>query len=887
MQPSPIRSGIPKLTSSPTKTKLPTPSRNLSRSTSAASSAASTTNQLTAPPSDDNPPNTPSSPITPIKPLKKKPSPSPSPSTPSSIPSYAKPTLAIQSRLPSTSTTRPAPAPRSILKRASGGGLSPRPTDSSSPLPSRAAAITERLTSTTPIPYTANGHSRHSSGSKGGSGGGGGGGGMRHVRGKASNGGGSTSSKIPTLDWGGSSGGSQHSSRQPSMNQVDAQVTGEGMREGEGEEGGLAAILASAKQAQAMVAEVEEEEAKARPPVPTRRGHSRGASVIPTSTPYSPLPPDPLDAEHDLLDDIDVDTDLDAAFDEAPLPLPADDPVEINSAPVQRDERGVYEGGEVVEGDEEQGGGYEEQKEAEETGEAVEPETTEEVETAEEGQLRTSNAESKEEEVIDDLPLPADDQPLLAVVEVVSPVATAATADEAEEDEVEEVNQAEPPSDAEPTVAHPSAPASDPPTPPPSNPPHSSPLDTAAPSEVQPLAADAAATTPRDSVSSDAGVVDGSFNTIIIDRDPMDKLDPEAPTPVTRTPNVTISADDTAGRGAESSAREAAEALVDADLLPTRTPAVSNAVPSSATSEPLLTDAADVAVVSTHLPALAVGSATNPLPPITATPTTPTKQVAFREEVSAVDAPHSLEDLLDDSSDLFGDDPTTFPKTPDRLSIADEPTVTPTPITAPSTSTPTPTPLPPPSESPLTKLREAETARRAEEDRKAQQSTLASEAAARRAALDAAEEAKYQREKEQLAQAKVAVQLEESRRQLFAAFDAGLQVTKLGKKGSPRLTRVYVRQEGGAGGRWVVGWDSRKKAAGDAQIPLSDARCVVGADEGMFLHRKYAGRFEEVKGRCVSVVSPVRGLDVVLNEEVEVNQWIAMMRLLNVKVVEN
>ena len=807
---------------------------------------------------DDNPPNTPASPITPVKPARKaSPSATSAASSSSSIPSYAKPTFAIQSRLPTPSVpSRTHATPRSILKPKSGGveKTSPRPIDSSSPLPSRAAAITERLTSTTPIPYTDKVHSRHSSGSTTKAAAGGASSARAHVRGKVSGGGGSTGSKIPTLDWAAGS-----SNRRPSVGQGEAE--GDAAEAGaEQQEEGVAAVLASAKQAQAMAAEVQEEEAKSRPPPP--RGHSRGASVIPTSLPASMLP-DPLDA--DLLDDIDVDTDLDAAFDEAPLPLPADDVVESHSAAVQRS---------GLAGGEESGVGGEERAEFEEQGKEEE-----EFKEAEEA-AGEMGAEDDDFDLNDDDDLPINDsavseahsyrQPQPELVEMVSAVTAAAAAEESKEDgaKAEEAKALHQADDAD----HLSAPPSEPPTPL-AHPVHSSPIDTSPSVDVQPPAATHPTATTRDSVSSDAGV-DGSFSTIIIDRDPMDKLDPEAPTPVTRTPNVTISADDTPAK--QETARQAAEALLDAGLLPTRTPAVSAAVPAH--------DPVDAVVPMASVHPVTLVAVIAPSAHTPTSPTTPTKQVAFKEEVSAVDAPHSLDDLLDDS-DLFGDDPTAFPSSPDRVSVVDEPAVAMAPIPAPSAPVVTAVAVAAaaPSE-PLAKLREAEAARRAEEDRKAQQSALAVEAAARRAALDQQEEAKYQREKEQLAKEKVALQLEESKQQLFAAFADGLTVTKLGKKGSPRLTRVYIRQEGG---RWVVGWDSKKKAAGDAQIPLSDAKCVVGADEGMFLHRKYAGRFDELKGKCVSVVSPVRGLDVVLHEEVEVNQWVAMMRLLNVKVVEN
>jgi hypothetical protein len=170
-----------------------------------------------------------------------------------------------------------------------------------------------------------------------------------------------------------------------------------------------------------------------------------------------------------------------------------------------------------------------------------------------------------------------------------------------------------------------------------------------------------------------------------------------------------------------------------------------------------------------------------------------------------------------------------------------------------------------------------EAARRAEEDSRRREAELR--------AKEKAEDDKYEREKAELLSAQVSQQLDESRKQLFAHYLAGIQCLKLGKKGSPRQTRVYIRET--EGHRWVVGWDSKKKTVESAQLLLADCRCVVGGEEGMFLHRKYMGKWSEGdRGRCVSVLSPVRGLDVVLDSEDETNQWIAMMRQLGVKVVD-
>ena len=954
-QPQPLRSGIPKLAATPVKTKLPANSRVLARSTSA--STHSLSNQLTAP-SDDNPPNTPASPVTPTKAsvkaaaTRKSPVPTRSGATASasssaSKPSYAKPTFAIATRLPAvTRSSIPQPPQRGILKKApsssTAGPTSPRGT----PLADRAAAITERLTSSQPGPYPAGqSHSRHESGSKS----------PRsprspttrgHVKAKASTS--TTSSSAAPRPQTDSKPASKSVSRQPSMGV--AAVT-------PADEDALAAILESAKQAQAQVAEVQEEEAEIARPVsisgPSVRGHSRGASVVSLSAGHDLL-------DHDALDDIDVDTDLDGAFDPAPLALPTTDPSETNSAPPAAEadtdayaddfeattssiDSAVYDAPVKVAAEEKE----------EETAVAVAETAVQEplvererstgsvifidasrlqrsgsqtsVVTADgqsiamevvvnadsnstgtAGSSEQSEADGEEETVVDEqlsgpitvtlnitldsnrqvrlsTELPA--QPVQAHVEEL-PYANAALAPaqlEVAQDSLEPVTE---------TVR--------------------SPASTGEVVEVEEEegreSASSTSASQRTSVGSNDGAVGvgSSFSTIIIDRDPLDRMDPQAPTPVTRTPNVTvserISVPDTVREDSASSSDSLSdqpgrhsldadpepEADPERDLPPTRTPAVSNAVPSAASEQPLL-EAEDTVVQSTLVsydtsalerPSLDVPTTGTRAPaPTTTSPaaTTPTKQVAFADKVTSVEAPHPLEDSDVEDLDFGGDD--AFPKTPDRPSIDESTYTPPDPIINPTSSSFSASS----SSDPLQELKRLEAGRRAEEDKRAIDARLAQEAAARRLALDKAEDEKFEREKEILAKEKVSAQLEESKKALFAAFEAGMKATKLGKKGSPHVTRVYVKQ---ADGRWVVGWDSKKKSVADAQIALSDARCVVGAEEGMFLHRRHAGKYDAVKARCVSVVSPVRGLDLVLGEEAEVNQWVAMMRLLNVKVVD-
>ena len=130
-------------------------------------------------------------------------------------------------------------------------------------------------------------------------------------------------------------------------------------------------------------------------------------------------------------------------------------------------------------------------------------------------------------------------------------------------------------------------------------------------------------------------------------------------------------------------------------------------------------------------------------------------------------------------------------------------------------------------------------------------------------------------------------QLAESKRALFAQMREGMPVTKLGKKGSPRDTRIFITGDEADGGSYSICWDSKSKKAADAAMALADCRCVVGGEEGMFVHRKYAGKYDGVRERCVSVVSAVRGLDVVMRDEEAVNRLVAMLRLCGCPVRES
>ena len=382
------------------------------------------------------------------------------------------------------------------------------------------------------------------------------------------------------------------------------------------------------------------------------------------------------------------------------------------------------------------------------------------------------------------------------------------------------------------------------------------------------------------------------FTTIIIDRDTTGSYETTA-SPFTRTPAGTVT---------EQPKQHEEDTPMDTTLLPTRTPAPSTAVPadavaSDATSIVIESPAAAIPSTMTYYDTLTTSRdqpSVSTLEPVIRAPAPSTalpagaihtdgaahvvKSVAFSDEVIALgEGKEERSESLD-----FGDD-FSLPTTPLRGSIIDHTATTasshPQPIASSTVSQADNTT----AMASINRLKQLEAERRADEDKR-----KADEVDAKRQSIESERAAEVQRaEQQHAAEDKVREQLAESKRALFAQMREGVPVTKLGKKGSPRDTRIFITEAEGQEGSYTINWDSKSKKANDAKMPLTDCRCVVGGDEGMFVHRKYAGKYDGVSERCVSVVSAVRGLDVVLADEEAVNRLVAMLRLCGCPVRES
>ena len=1007
-QPSPIKSsGIPKLAVSPVKSRLPV-SKPVTRTSSASThSLSSSTGHLGAPvQSDDNPPNTPASPSTPSKsPASRKSvggthrlySPNAKESKASTgIPSYAQPTFANSTRLPyagtsfasTASAATSIPAPKSILKKqpASPRGVS-----------SKAAAVTQRLTSTQPLPPSprnrapvaaAAAKAQQPAG--------------KHAK-QASLGLSSTNSRIPAF---GSASGSKTGSTRAS-----AQTSARTSRQGSAGSAAavpaspvLASILAQAQAAQAQVAEVQEEEAEQTAPRRSlgvhSRGHSRGASNVSNLSvtsggsvlsPRSGENTDLLD-EHDLLDDID---DVDTSFDDvASAPTHAEQPldesqqdteeqqlqqlddeeagddfaatdnafdiepvadnnlVETPLKPAEHEEKTqdiVHTSAEAVAeaaARDEQGSKQtviitapqsaaqerrpsnvhelsatstpqqEEEKEQvsahkEASKPAAQPALEAQVVSADGGNMLmldsnnavTINAGNSAGIGVRRVSLSQGSDAAPVTLDLVIGATTDAQAEqeEYEEDEYEEEDGDEE-GPAQPIVLSLNITIGSngqvlqqsvqPVT-------HATPaVDVQQPAQIE-LITDEQAEADKQQEAAELEEAQpaqqtAQFTTIIIDRDTTSGGFENSASPFTRTPATTVTE--------QPRPQTEEEAPMDTSLLPTRTPAPSTAVPadaaalhaasivieSPATAVPstltyfdTLTTSRDQPSVSTLEPVIRAPAPSTALPADSAVPVVVVKSVAFSDEVTALgEGKEETSESLD-----FGDD-LSLPTTPLRGSVIDytaasatggsslQPIASSAAVAQADNATA--------AAAGVAKLKEVEAERRAEEDRR-----KADEADAKRQSADSerATEA-AQAEQKAAAEDKVREQLAESKRALFAQMREGVPVTKLGKKGSPRDTRIFITEAEGAEGQYTINWDSKSKKPEDARLPLQDCRCVVGGDEGMFVHRKYAGKYDGCKERCVSVVSAVRGLDVVLADEEAVNRLVAMLRLCGCPVRE-
>ena len=381
------------------------------------------------------------------------------------------------------------------------------------------------------------------------------------------------------------------------------------------------------------------------------------------------------------------------------------------------------------------------------------------------------------------------------------------------------------------------------------------------------------------------------FTTIIVDRDTNGSYE-NTVSPLTRTPAPTVT---------EQPKKHAEDATLEPTALPTRAPAPSDAAPietvesqpaaaateSSGTPVPSAVASVDTLSTAHSQPsASTLESAIRTPAASTGVPASSVKSVAFSDEVIALgEGKEERSESLDFADDL------SLPTTPMRGSVIDHTADNAVqPITS-HTQAQTDNTAASAAAASVNRLKQLEAERRADEDKR--KADKADEADAKRAAIDTKEAAietqrvEQQQQQQQVADDKVRDQLDESKRSLFAQMREGLSVTKLGKKGSPRDTRIFIAEVESVEGAYTINWDSKSKKAADAKMLLSDCRCVVGCEEGMFVHRKYAGKYDNMRDRCVSVVSAVRGLDVVLQDEEAVNRLVAMLRLCGCPVREN
>jgi hypothetical protein len=183
--------------------------------------------------------------------------------------------------------------------------------------------------------------------------------------------------------------------------------------------------------------------------------------------------------------------------------------------------------------------------------------------------------------------------------------------------------------------------------------------------------------------------------------------------------------------------------------------------------------------------------------------------------------------------------------------------------------------------------------RRAEEDRMKRMAEGSRKKAEERAVVEA-EEARLreQVEAQKRAEEESAARLKARERAELSVGLLGLQMFKISRNGSAKLTLVKLVRGPLAAqtkppfppAKWFVQWQSKTKTPDECCLLLNECELILGIGHGQFRKKKWRAEFGEARTRCFSILAPEdagrESLDLVVQTQEAYDLFIGMLRRL-------